>query len=124
MLILLLVLVWTIWTSTAAGRADIKQLFGDTDNSRGTSFILQLETSQKGSRDAGYLSFHVQQARNSPTDRDTSRHIRSVQDTRENSPVLIHLVDMPWGYWRLVPRTEIFRLSTMNTGKINADKST
>lgn len=86
MLILGLVLVWMRRTSTAGGRADIKQLSGDADSSRGTSFILRLETSQRGRRDAGYLSFHLQQARNRPTDRDTSRRIRSVQDILENSP--------------------------------------
>lgn len=85
MLILGLVLVWMRRTSTAGGRADIKQLSGDADSSRGTSFILLLETSQRGRRDAGYLSFHLQHDRNRPTDRDTSRHIRSVQDILENS---------------------------------------
>jgi hypothetical protein len=85
MLVLGLVLIWMRWTSTSGGRRDIKQLSGDADGSRGTSFILRLETSQRGRHDAGYLSFHVQHARNSPTDRDRSRHIRSVQDIRENS---------------------------------------
>jgi hypothetical protein len=86
MLILGLVLVWMRWTSTGGGRADIKQLSGDADSSRGTSFILRLETSQRGRPDAGYLSFHVQQDRNRQIDKGTSRHIRSFQDILENSP--------------------------------------
>jgi len=50
-----------------------KQFSGDAKRSRGTSFILQLETSRQGRRDAGYRALHVQHARNRPTGKGYGR---------------------------------------------------
>lgn len=56
-----------------------KQFSGDAKGSRGTSFILKLETSQQGRRDAGYLALH-ERARNRPTGKGIRADSRSVQD--------------------------------------------